>query len=76
MPLLLQGVLERDGGLPWELVIHITTYMINQITFLLSVLLKNVDYLLIAKPVLQLTTWRSAATEWPLGVLPVVGSLH
>ena len=26
MPLLLQGVLERDGGLLWELVIHIATY--------------------------------------------------
>ena len=51
----------------------------NRIVFVnehASVLLKNVDYLLIAKPVLQLTTWRSAATEWPLGVLPVVGSLH
>ena len=53
--------------------------IINQIVFVnehASVLLKNVDYLLIAKPVLHLTTWRSAATEWPLGVLPVVGSLH
>ena len=64
----------------WELVIlmgKLTHDKSDSVTYEhMSVLSKNVDYLLIAKPVLQLTTWRSAATEWPLGVLPVVGSLH